>query len=190
MKLDLSDPAQRRKALLIPILVGGLVYVVFDREKAAAPTKSTAQTADSDDSATPQPPLSLPPRGARRWASMTLDGILAHNPFARPRPAPRPPAEAPRPPVRPEPPTSPESDQPSLQPSGDVAKLAAASGEPETSPSQLPPLEVIMVYHGPDGPAAVLGTQQIVRVGDRLEGYGKVLEIGENGIRVQPLNSH
>lgn len=161
LALSLSDPAQKRKALLIPVLVVGLAWSLAPGEEAPE-VKPPARPAKADRPVSDRRPSA--PR-KKTWTELSLAEITAFNPF--PIPAEVPPPE----PIEPL--------------NGQAPKEAPA----EAAVEAVPPLQkwesqsVSIVYRGPKGPLAVIGDRTI-GIGDFLDETTIVVDIREDGVWV------
>jgi hypothetical protein len=164
MKLtfSLSDPAQKRKALLIPVLVLGLAWSLSQGKVDPAKQRSSRAKAERPASEN----RAIPPR-AKAWTAMTLDEITALNPFPIPAPTQAPEAA-----------NILESETPQEPP-------AATEAEP-ARPTIWELQSVSIVYRGPKGPLAVIG-DRTVGIGDMLDENTCVVDIRDDGVWLERI---
>lgn len=165
MKFSLNDPAQRRRALMIPVLGGGLIWALFfsgDEEKMLPPAPANApQQASAAEAA--------PPR-VKEWTEMPLEQILAFNPFPIPRAVPK--------------------TAPNVVREAETLRAMANTQQEEVA-AQIQQWEaqtVSMIYQGPKGPLAVIGGETF-GVGDLLDENTRVTAIRDDGVWVSDAQS-
>jgi hypothetical protein len=164
LSFSLSDPAQKRRALLIPILGLGLVWSLSGeaddpiQEPSSRRAKAERPPADS---------RALPSR-TKTWTELSLAEITAFNPFVLP--------EATK---EPEP--------------SDVLPSETESQVENVTPAA-PPLEkwelerVSIIYQGPTGPLAVIG-DKTVGIGQMLDENTLVVDIRDDGVWVSEVKA-
>ncbi len=158
-----KDPAQKRKAALIPVLVLGLVWMLCRH--------------DEDSNLLPPPALNKPAPGetktssaaprAKFWTELPLDQIAAFNPFPSP------------PKTEPEKPTEPPISAEAAREQNRAKSNAESRRHWETQSASI-------IYQGPNGPVAVVGNKT-VGVGDLLDENLRVVDIRQEGIWVSQI---
>lgn len=163
LTLSLSDPAQKRKALLIPVLVLGLAWSLSQGEE--EPALDTTPR----EAVTESPALEKRPRAARTktWNELSLAEITAFNPFSVPEET-----------IAPGP-----SNVLTKQPSGVAPAESGHKTQPASGLQKWEQQSVSIVYKGPKGPLAVIG-ERTVGIGDFLDETTFVVDIRQDGVWV------
>lgn len=115
-----------------------------------------------------------------RWPDISLDDVLAHNPFGR-LPTPDAAATTDSEPVAPEPPTEVADTNP--EPADGTPSVI----DQDEFGEAVRRLRVSLIVTGEKGPAAVIGNR-IVHVGDLVDGC-RIISISDAGVIVAPADS-
>ncbi|MCA9073069.1 MAG: hypothetical protein KDA84_29305 [Planctomycetaceae bacterium] len=160
LSITAMDASQKKKALLIPVLVIGLVYALFSGPEDVPPNPQSPNQ--------PAPAVASPPKESPRekgWTASTLDEVVKFSPFPLP--------------------STPEPSSPEV-PTETVSKEAEEQAAHEPADVNLQKWEsqrVSIIYQGPNGPVAVIGEQN-VEIGDMLDVTTQVVDIRADGVWV------
>jgi hypothetical protein len=159
LSVPLKTPAQKIKAALIPVLVLGLAWTLFSNEQdSSKPVTVAAEKAKPGIAGN-----NASPAKTKEWNELSLEEIVAFNPFPIPAPIPKQ-----------DPMEGTEKESP--------RKIAKAA-EPIPSIKLWEMQRVSIVYQGPNGPLAVIG-DETVGIGDMLDGNTRVVGIRGDGVWV------
>ncbi len=152
---------------MIPVLVLGLVWALSTGQDELAQSQSPSAGKVENPVGENRP---LPAR-TKTWAERSLAEIIAYNPF----------------------PIPPESHTPDSS-KRETAKTQGTH-QAENQSEILSPLErwetqsVSIVYHGPNGPLAVIG-DRTVGIGDMLDKETRVVDIRDDGVWVSQVTNN